>query len=71
MQEYARRLKGKGVDSFACHPGIAQTPLYEKTDKGKPEGVGVDLLQKVRTRQLLYNYAALVVCMSVYAGFWS
>jgi NAD(P)-dependent dehydrogenase (short-subunit alcohol dehydrogenase family) len=46
-KEFGRRLRGKGVDGFACHPGVAQTPLYDKTDKGKPEGVAVHLLQKV------------------------
>ncbi len=41
-------MRGKGVDGFACHPGVAQTPLYDKTDKGKPEGVAVYQLQKVQ-----------------------
>jgi len=45
-KEYSRRLKSRGVDGFACHPGIAQTELYAKTDKDKPEGVAFDLIQK-------------------------
>ncbi len=35
--EFNRRLKGTGVESFSCHPGVAKTDLYapEKMDKDK------------------------------------
>ncbi|KAL4439975.1 hypothetical protein ABPG75_002976 [Micractinium tetrahymenae] len=35
-REMARRLKGTGVDVFACHPGLVNTELYSKTDTNKP-----------------------------------
>lgn len=46
-KEFSRRLKQRGIDGFACHPGIARTDLYAKNDKSKPEGVAFDLFQKV------------------------
>jgi hypothetical protein len=35
--EFNRRLKGSGVESFSCHPGVAKTDLYApgKMDKDK------------------------------------
>ena len=35
--EFNRRLKGTGVESFSCHPGVAKTDLYhpDKMDKDK------------------------------------
>ena len=35
--EFNRRLKGTGVESFSCHPGVAKTDLYApgKMDKDK------------------------------------
>ncbi|KAL4420287.1 hypothetical protein ABPG77_005627 [Micractinium sp. CCAP 211/92] len=35
-REMARRLKGTGVDVFACHPGLVDSELYSKTDANKP-----------------------------------
>eukprot|EP00891_Asterochloris_glomerata_P003412 jgi/Astpho2/3412/fgenesh1_pg.00054_%23_66_t len=46
-REFARRLNGQGIDCFACHPGVADTELYSKTDKSKPEGVAFPVLDKV------------------------
>ncbi|KAI7836889.1 hypothetical protein COHA_009221 [Chlorella ohadii] len=34
--EMACRLKGTGVDVFACHPGLVTTPLYNRTSPEKP-----------------------------------
>ena len=31
--ELNRRLAGTGVESYACHPGVAKTDLYRKMDK--------------------------------------
>ena len=30
--EFQRRLGGTGVESFACHPGIAESGIYSKMD---------------------------------------
>lgn len=46
-KEYSRRLQGKGIDCLATHPGLADTPLYPKLDKSKPEAVAVNLFEKV------------------------
>ncbi|KAK9812671.1 hypothetical protein WJX72_001593 [[Myrmecia] bisecta] len=32
------KLKGSGVEVFSAHPGISDTPLFDKTDKSKPMG---------------------------------
>ena len=49
--EFNRRLKGTGVESFSCHPGVAQTDLYhpDKMDKSK-------LSSKVRGTFLSAHY---------------
>jgi NAD(P)-dependent dehydrogenase (short-subunit alcohol dehydrogenase family) len=46
-KEFARRLGGRGIDCFACHPGIVRTPLYEKSDKLKVEAATLDLFSRV------------------------
>ncbi|KAA6424661.1 MAG: hypothetical protein FRX49_05328 [Trebouxia sp. A1-2] len=46
-KEYSRRLQGKGIDCLATHPGLADTPLYPKLDKSKPEAAAVNLFEKV------------------------
>ena len=32
LQEFHRRLAGRGIESFAAHPGIAKTEIFSKLD---------------------------------------
>ncbi len=32
LQEFHRRLAGRGIESFAAHPGIAKTEIFPKLD---------------------------------------
>jgi NAD(P)-dependent dehydrogenase (short-subunit alcohol dehydrogenase family) len=41
------KLKGTGVEAFSAHPGITSTPLFSKTDKSKPVGAAVSVLEKI------------------------
>ena len=61
LQEFSRRLKQRGIDGFACHPGIARTDLYAKNDKSKPEGVAFDLFQKVCLQESTLELVVLLV----------
>lgn len=45
--EIVRRLKGSGVDSFICQPGMSSTPVYKKTDKSQVMANVLDAAQKV------------------------
>lgn len=45
--EMVRRLKGSGIDSFICQPGMASTPVYGKTDKSHVMANVLDAAQKV------------------------
>ena len=45
--EVVRRLKGSGVDSFICQPGMSSTPVYKKTDKSQVLANVLDAAQKV------------------------
>lgn len=45
-KEYSKRLKGKHIDALAAHPGTAKTPIWDKMDKEKVEGVAFDLTAK-------------------------
>jgi NAD(P)-dependent dehydrogenase (short-subunit alcohol dehydrogenase family) len=41
------KLKGTGVEAFSAHPGIADTDIFDKTDKSKPVGGAVSVLNQV------------------------
>ncbi|DBB07994.1 TPA: hypothetical protein ACH3X3_009368 [Trebouxia sp. C0006] len=45
--EIVRRLKGSGVDSFICQPGMSSTPVYKKTDKRHVMATVLDAAQTV------------------------
>lgn len=45
--EIVRRLKGSGVDSFICQPGMSSTPVYKKTDKSHVMANVLDAAQTV------------------------
>lgn len=45
--EMVRRLKGSGIDSFICQPGMSSTPVYGKTDKRHVMANVLDAAQKV------------------------
>jgi len=45
--EIVRRLKGSGVDSFICQPGMSSTPVYKKTDKSHVMATVLDAAQTV------------------------
>lgn len=45
--EMVRRLKGSGIDSFICQPGMSSTPVYGKTDKSHVMANVLDAAQKV------------------------
>ena len=45
--EIIKRLKGSGVESFICQPGMASTPVYGKTDKSHVMATVLDAAQKV------------------------
>ena len=45
--EMVHRLKGSGVDSFICQPGMSSTPVYKKTDKSHIMANVLDAAQKV------------------------
>ncbi len=45
--EVVKRLKGSGIDSFICQPGMASTPVYKKTDKSHVMANVLDAAQKV------------------------
>ena len=45
--EVVRRLKGSGIDSFICQPGMSSTPVYGKTDKSHVMANVLDAAQKV------------------------
>ena len=45
--EMTHRLKGTGLESFICQPGMTSTPVYQKTDKSQVLANVLNAAQKV------------------------
>lgn len=52
-QAVACLLQDKRIDALAAHPGTAKTPIWDKMDKEKVEGVAFDLTAKVPKDQCI------------------
>lgn len=56
------RLKGTGVESFACHPGIARTDIFCKADHDKWTSIVTDWAQWLSGQSAETGAMSLMYC---------